>query len=148
MKYKQSAPVAFVLLDGEYPFIVTAAEERVANSGNNMIQLTLKIKGGPTIYDYLVDTETSWDKWNQFRAAIGEKIEPGVEIDINPESWIGRTGRVILHSEEWEGKKRNKVSEYVWLRSTANSTQPPTKTPAPQQQPAPVKKGVLPDDWS
>jgi hypothetical protein len=102
-----------VLPDGEYSFEVTNAEEKTSDSsGNEMIELTLKIENGPTVYDYLTWTEKSDWKLNDFRASIGENVIVGVPVDVNPDNWIGRRGRCVLYTDTYQGKKKNKVAEY------------------------------------
>lgn len=122
--YKQASPSS-TLPDGEYAFFVIGAEEKTASSGNSMIAITLKIQDGPTIYDYLVDTEGAWFKWDQFRAAIGETVQPGVDIEIKPHLWIGKTGRCLLYSDEYQGRRSNKVSEYILPPPKPNTGSPP-----------------------
>ena len=128
MHYKQSNPAATTKPDGEYEFMVTGAEEKTANSGNAMIALTHRIKDGPVVYDYLVDTEGAYFKWDQFRAAIGETVQPGVEIEIKPHTWIGKVGRCILYTDEYQGKRSNKVSEYILPPSKPPGAPPVTKS--------------------
>src|SRR5215831_10682064 len=101
--------------DGEYPFEVTDAQEKESkSSGNDMIELTLKIKGGTTVYDYLMPgvAESEWKVVN-FLASIGEDIKPGVPVDLVPERLIGRRGTCILYTEMYQGRKKNKVADYV-----------------------------------
>jgi hypothetical protein len=140
MRYTAANPTTYTLPDGEYPFIVTAAEEKIASTGSEMIALTLKIKDGPTVYDNLVNVESAWFKTDQCRAAVGFKIVPGVETDINPDDFVGRTGRCVLYTDLYDGKRRNKVAEYLIPRPTA---QPTKSTPA--AQPAPAK--VTPNEF-
>jgi Protein of unknown function (DUF669) len=129
MRYTASNPTALTLPDGEYPFVVTAAEEKTSSNGNEMIALTLKIKDGPSVYDNLVNVESAWFKIDQFRAAIGDQIAPGTELDLNPDKWIRRVGRCILYTDMYDGKRRNKVAEYVVpLR---NQTKPVPAAPVP-----------------
>jgi hypothetical protein len=104
--------------DGEYQFEVSNAEEKTSNSsGNDMIDLTLKIKDGPTVYDYLVNVEESLWKLDNFRASIGEDVKPGVPVDINPENFIGRRGTCLLYTDVYQGKRKNKVADYVLVVS-------------------------------
>ena len=119
MRYIQSEPGSgSALPDGEYEFEVTDAEEKTSNSsGNDMIELTLKIKGGPTVYDYLVAADGSYWKLDNFRAAIGEEIKPGVPVDLDPDSFIGRKGRCLLYTDEYQGRKKNKIADYVVIVS-------------------------------
>ena len=119
MRYTPSTPGAgSALPDGEYPFEVIGAEEKTSNSsGNDMIELTLKIKDGPTVYDYLVNIEESHWKLDNFLASIGENIKPGVPVDINPDNFIGRRGTCLLYTDMYQGKKKNKVADYVFVVS-------------------------------
>ena len=104
--------------DGEYEFEVTGAEEKQSNStGNDMIEVTLKIKGDGTVYDYLVDAEGSHWKLDNFLASIGIAVKPGVPIEIDPDDFIGRKGVCLLYTDVWQGKKKNKVGDYVFVIS-------------------------------
>jgi Protein of unknown function (DUF669) len=126
MRYVPNTPGAGAALpDGEYQFEVTNAEEKTSNtSGNDMIELTLKIKDGPTVYDYLVNVpESSW-KIDNFRASIGEEIKPGVPLDINPEDFIGRRGTCLLYIDTYQGKKKNKVADYVFVIAGPGASPP------------------------
>jgi len=103
------------LPDGEYPFEVTDAQEKESkSSGNDMIELTLKIKDGSTVYDHLLPgvAESEWKVVN-FLASIGEDIKPGVPVDLVPERLLGRRGTCILYTEMYQGRKKNKVADYV-----------------------------------
>jgi hypothetical protein len=128
MRYVPSTPGAgSVLPDGEYPFEVTNAEEKTSNSsGNDMIELTLKVKDGPTVYDYLVNVEESLWKIDNFQASIGEEIKPGVPVDINPEDFIGRRGTCLLYTETYQGKKKNKVADYVFVIAEPGEVKQPS----------------------
>jgi len=104
--------------DGEYRFEVTNAEEKQsASSGNDMIELTLKIENGPTVYDYLTATDGSFWKLDNFRASIGEDVRPGVPVDVDPDKFIGGKGTCILYTDTYQGKKKNKVADYVFVIS-------------------------------
>jgi Protein of unknown function (DUF669) len=131
MKYTPGVPgEGTAVPDGEYQFEVTNAEEKTSeSSGNDMIELTLKIKDGPTVYDYLTSTDGSRWKLDNFRAAIGEAVKPGVPVDIDPDSFVGRRGTCLLYTDVWQGKKKNKVSDYVIVISGPGS--------APQAGPQP-----------
>jgi hypothetical protein len=125
MKYTQELPSSGARPAGEYPFTVSDAQDRVSNSsGNEMIELVLEIKGGAPVYDYLVNTKDSWYKINDFLAAIGGPITPGKEVNINPDDFIGKTGRCRLYIDEFQGKQRNKVGEYVIPDRPATGIQP------------------------
>jgi len=128
MRYVPSTPGAGTALpDGEYQFEVTNAEEKTSNtSGNGMIELTLKIKDGPTVYDYLVNVEESFWKLDNFRTSIGEEVKPGVPVDINPEDFIGRRGTCLLYTDTYQGKKKNKVADYVFVIAGPGAVRQPS----------------------
>jgi hypothetical protein len=131
MKYTPNEPGSGTAVpDGEYPFEVTDAEEKEsASSGNDMIALTLKIQGGGTVYDYLTATDGSTWKLDNFRASIGDEVKPGVAVDVDPDRFIGRKGTCILYTDIYQGKKKNKVADYVFVISGPN-TPPPSPPPA------------------
>jgi hypothetical protein len=70
MRYTPGTPgEGSTVPDGEYPFEVSNAEEKVSNSsGNDMFEITLKIKDGPTVYDYLVPSSDGRWKLDNFLA--------------------------------------------------------------------------------
>jgi hypothetical protein len=115
MQYTPTTPgEGSAVPDGEYQFEVTDAKEKVSNtSGNDMIELTLKIKDGPTVFDYLVAVEDSFWKITNFQASIGDNVKPGVPVDLDPDKLIGRRGTCLLYVDTWQGKKKNKVADYV-----------------------------------
>ena len=62
-------------------------------------------------------------KIDAFRAATGENVTPDEDVEIIADELIGRTGRVRLSVEEYNGRKRNKVA--AWLpgaKPTATAT--------------------------
>lgn len=129
MRYTPGNPgEGSAISDGEYQFEVTNAEEKQSNtSGNDMIELTLKIKDGPTVYDYLVNIDESHWKLDNFLASVGLEVKPGVPVDLNPDNLIGRHGTCLLYTDTWQGKKKNKVGDYVFVIAGPGAvTQSPT----------------------
>jgi hypothetical protein len=99
---------------GEYSVEVLNAEETVSQKGSDMIELKLRAQpSGATFFDHLVFMETAFWKIDAFRAATGENVAPDQEVEIRADDLIGRTGRVRLIVEEFNGRKRNKVA--AWL---------------------------------
>jgi hypothetical protein len=115
MKYVAGSPSGTVLPEGEYPFECINAEAKVSsNSGNDMIEVSLKIgKDGPVVRDFLMGGEKTKWKLDNFRAAIGEQVKIREEVDINPDDFVGKTGRCFLYIDEYEGRRKNKVADYV-----------------------------------
>ena len=106
---------AAVLPDGEHPYEVSNTEEKESkSSGNDMLEVALKFKGCPTVYDYLIPgvAESEWKIVN-FLSSIGEDVQPGVPVDLVPDRLVGRRGIAILCTDTYQGKKKNKVADYV-----------------------------------
>jgi hypothetical protein len=118
--------------DGEHPFEVNNAEEKQSKtSGNDMLEVALKIKDGPIVYDYLLGIDESRWKLDNFLASIGYDFKPGIPIDINPEKLIGLRGTCLLYTDTYEGRKKNKVADYVVIIAGPGAKSP---TPAPLAQ--------------
>jgi hypothetical protein len=114
--YKSSEPTSrteFVPA-GDYFVEILNAEESISKQGNDMIELKLKIEpSGALCFDSLVFTPNAFWKIDAFRAATGEKVIPDEEVNIDCDLLIGRTGRARLIVDEYNGRKRNKVT--AWL---------------------------------
>lgn len=106
--------------EGNYLLVVIGAEEKTSSKGSEMIELKLEVVGpnipegeGAILYDYLVFSENTAWKIDEFRAASGETIVEGAEIDIEASDLEGKTVEAHLVIEEFKGKKRNKVGNYL-----------------------------------
>lgn len=111
--------------DGEYRLAVTDAEETTSSNGNPMCKLKLETLGpvggedfeestGPVVYDNLVFTPAAFWKIDQFRTAIGEKVEKGEEVEIDPDDLIGATlSAHLTQGESTSGKIRMEVQGYL-----------------------------------
>ena len=119
--YTQAAPTASrpdLVPNGEYKARVSGAEEKLTGKGDTMIELKLDIEmpdgsKGPMVYDNLIFTQACGWKIDQFRAAIGETVTPGEEIDVNADDLIDAHLVVKLTSETYNGKKKNRVAAYI-----------------------------------
>jgi len=103
---------------GDYQVEVTDAIETVSKTGHEMIELKLKTSVGSYLYDFLVFIPSAFWKIDSFRAATGEEVSPEEDVEIIADDLIGRTGKVRLTVEEYNGKKRNKVA--AWLTQKAD----------------------------
>jgi hypothetical protein len=103
---------------GDYAVEVIDAVETVSKNGHDMIELKLRTGKGSILYDFLVFTPSAFWKIDAFRAATGEAIEPGEEIEITADNLIGRTATARLVAEEYNGRTRNKVA--AWVIGAAN----------------------------
>jgi hypothetical protein len=101
-----------LLAAGDYDFRVEDAKERTSKKGTPMIEVKLVISDGKgnraTIFDNLLS-------WNlpEFMAAIGEKVVFGEETEVDPDDLLGRSGRLRINVENYEGNERNKVAKYL-----------------------------------
>lgn len=117
-----------ILDPGDYNFVVDDAQERDSKSGNAMIALKLKVGDAPNdrnVYDYLVfDGKSEW-KLGTFLHAIGRHPGVGVEMEIDPNDLVGRSGRAKIKVELYNGNKSNKVQDYLFDK---NAKQKPIET--------------------
>jgi hypothetical protein len=114
--YRSSEPTARpdYVEPGEYSVEVINAEETTSQKGSEMIELKLRVQpSGAVLFDHLVFTESAFWKIDAFRAATGENVAANEEVEIRADDLVGRTGRVKLTVEEFNGRKRNKVA--AWL---------------------------------
>ena len=121
---------------GDYRVEVVDATETVSKSGHEMIELKLRTSEGSYLYDFLVFIPQAFWKIDAFRAATGETVVPDEETEITADDLIGRTGTARLAVEEYNGRKRNKVT--AWLAPRAG-------TPAPAAHPSP-QPSARPDE--
>jgi hypothetical protein len=68
---------------------------------------------GSLVYDFLVFTPSAFWKIDAFRIATGETLVPDEDVNLTANDLIGRTGRVRLVIEEFNGRQRNKLA--AWL---------------------------------
>lgn len=106
--------------DGQYLCAIIGAEEKTSKRGSEMIELKCEAIGpnieeekGSIFYDYLVFSESSFWKIDDFRRAIGETIVEGAEVSIEADDLIGKTFEAHLISEGFNGKDSNKIGKYV-----------------------------------
>lgn len=126
--YTAGTPTQFAgpVADGDYRLAVIGAEEKTSSSGNSMIALKHEIigpvggkdlpeSGRPHVYDNLVFTPNAFWKIDQFRAAIGEDVVEGQEVDIEADALLGATltAHVTLGKNEKTGKDRNEIGAYL-----------------------------------
>jgi hypothetical protein len=121
--YRSSEPTARpdYVDPGEYEIEVINAEETNSQKGSEMIELKLRVHpSGAVLFDHLVFSENCFWKIDAFRAATGETVAPEQEVEIRADDLIGRTGRAKLLVEEFNGRKRNKVANWL-LPKPANA---------------------------
>lgn len=107
------------LKPGEYNFQVAEATQERSLSKNKMIKLKLRVLNedgtlGKTVYDYLVFTENSFFKIDNFLKSCGKHPGEGEEIELDVDDMIGWEGRAYLRINKHEGREDNKVGAYVF----------------------------------
>jgi|SRR5215469_1475319 len=137
--YQQNTGSGDLLPEGSYPFEVKNAEEVTSKNGNEMIRLTLEVNGSLELIDHLVFTPNAFWKIDQFRIATGEKLgKPGSDASLEADDCIARKGLVAINVEQWEGRDRNKVGEYLDPATNQIVTpQPAANTAAKSYSPRP-----------
>jgi hypothetical protein len=114
--YKASEPSAApeAVKPGEYHCEIINAEEGKSQSGGNpIISLKLRLENEAVLYDRLVFTPSAFWKIDSFRAAIGQKVVPDEEVNIEADELVGKTARIRVVNETYEGRQRSKVA--AWL---------------------------------
>jgi Protein of unknown function (DUF669) len=105
-----------LLPEGDYDFVVDDAGEKESSNGNPMIELQLLIEHNGVkarVFDQLVFTKNATWKIDHFRASIGETLIKGQEVTLEAEDCVDRRGCCHLFVDEYQGRKRNKVHDYL-----------------------------------
>jgi hypothetical protein len=105
------------LPEGTYDFVVADANDKQSQSGNDMIELQLIIKGPDgqesKIFDNLVFSPKAFWKIDMFRVCTGDKLVAGQSVEFNAEDCLDRTGKCYVIVDKYEGRERNRVKEYL-----------------------------------
>jgi hypothetical protein len=101
--YKQSQPTSS-LEPGKLGVEVIDVEEKTSEAGNDMIVVTMVPVGQerPKFKEHLVLKENVLWKIDAFRKAIGEKIEPDVEVTIEPTDWLNKQLTIEIDKPDGE----------------------------------------------
>jgi Protein of unknown function (DUF669) len=125
-KYIQGLDIT--LPEGIYDFVVADANDKQSQSGNEMIELQLIIKGPDgqesRIYDNLVFTPKAFWKIDTFRLCTGDKLVKGQSVEFDATDCLDRTGKCSVIIDKYEGRERNKVDEYLDPAAVDNSQTP------------------------
>lgn len=122
---------SFLVEPGEYELRLIDAKESMSQAGNEMLELAHRIMmpdgtEGPKVYDRLVFTEKAMWRVDQYVAACGKHPGEGQTFDLYPSLMFGWTCRAKLKVDEYNGKKRNQVEEYL-IDETTIGAQPGAK---------------------
>lgn len=111
---------------GEYGFTVIELEKTISKSGKKMARVNIQLDETAQywkIYDYLVLSDNMAWKLATFFECLGLK-KKGEPLDHMPWDQVGgKTGRVKIKYETYEGKQSCKVDRYI----VSSAAQAPSK---------------------
>ena len=111
---------------GKYEVSVVGAKSSVSKKGNQMITLRLSVEGAHRLFsDHLVFTESSFWKVADFLIAMGHPPSGEVDLDFDPQNYVGCTAVALVGVEEFNGRSQNKIER--WLPPTSTPTQEKSK---------------------
>lgn len=134
---------------GEYDIVLVSTSEKKSQANNPMCRLEFQIAGKTRkVTDQIVCVESVMWKWEQLAAAYGQVAEPGQQIEIDTDSFIGRTCRAKLKIEQYtdkEGnpKEVNRIDYYIAASDGGTTEAQPAAAPATHA--APVSTAPHPD---
>lgn len=119
-----------LLPDGDYIVEVAKAELGISNGaktrGSEQLELTLRSEPhGITLYETLIFHESVDWKIDNFIKCMNLCAVKGQDIELTPENILGVRGWITVGTEEYQGKKRNRIK--VWI---TNKPKLPRNTPA------------------
>ena len=107
--------------EGQHVVKLTDIEETESQAGNDMLNATFQVvKGtstGAKLYDNFVLTEKALWKLQSFLEAVGIKASGKIVLDLD--KLIGKQCIVEVAHEEYDGKTRAKIQEFIKLSSKA-----------------------------
>ena len=105
--------------EGQHVVKLTEIEETESQAGNDMLSATFQVvKGtstGAKLYDNFVLTEKALWKLQSFLVALGMKADGKITLDLD--KLIGKTCIVEVVHEEYDGKTRARIQEFIKLAS-------------------------------
>jgi hypothetical protein len=104
-----------VFPEGIYAATIDGAQEKTSKKstiGPDMIELRLIVTDGRgssnIVYDYITKRNVK-----EFAIALGESVQDGQPVDIDPDDLPARSLQVCLIQEEYMGKIKNRVKQYL-----------------------------------
>lgn len=108
--------------EGQHVVKLIEIEETESQAGNDMLNATFQVvKGtstGAKLYDNFVLTEKALWKLQSFLVAVGMKADGKVVLDLD--KLIGKTCIVEVAHEEYDGKTRARIQEFIKLSAKAD----------------------------
>jgi hypothetical protein len=105
--------------EGQHVVKLIEIEEGESQAGNDMLSATFQVvKGtstGAKLYDNFVLTEKALWKLQSFLVAVGMKADGKIVLDLD--KLIGKTCIVEVVHEEYEGKTRARIQEFLKLNA-------------------------------
>jgi hypothetical protein len=109
-------PTSTLVPEGTYAVIVTDAEEKTSSKGTPGIGLDLEItegsEKGRAVWDTAWVTEKAMWRVKKVLSALKYEIPEG-EFDLNTADLIGRRAFVSVEHEEYDGKTRARVTDFM-----------------------------------
>ena len=136
--------------EGQHVVKLIELEETESQAGNDMLSATFQVvKGqstGAKLYDNFVLTEKALWKLQSFLVAVGIKADGKIVLDLD--KLIGKQCIVEVEHEEYEGKTRARIQEFIKLGAQKDADDEDTddddigdeeedETPAPRKKPTP-----------
>lgn len=116
LNFEDDSRESYVPPVGEYGFTVIEFEKTFSKAGNKMAKLNLQLDEtgrNYKVYDYIVLSQKNKWKICKFFESLGLK-EKGESLPRMPwEKVVGKSGRITIKHEEYNGKTSVKVDEYV-----------------------------------
>lgn len=128
--------------EGQHVVKLIDIEETESQAGNDMLNATFQVvKGASTgakLYDNFVLTEKALWKLQSFLVAVGMKADGKVVLDLD--HLIGKQCIVEVAHEEYEGKTRARIQEFIKLAAKAEDADEDDEDEDEEEAPAPKKK--------
>lgn len=136
--------------EGQHVVKLMEIEETESQAGNDMLNATFQVvKGASTgakLYDNFVLTEKALWKLQSFLVAVGIKADGKMVLDLD--KLIGKTCIVEVAHEEYEGKTRARIQEFIKLAAKASDDDEDEEDIEDDEEedeaPAPKKKSSKP----
>lgn len=135
--------------EGQHVVKLIDLEETESQAGNDMLIATFQVvKGASTgakLYDNFVLTEKALWKLQSFLVAVGMKADGKIVLDLD--KLIGKQCIVEVAHEEYEGKTRARIQEFIKLATASDDDEDvddDEDIEEEEEAPAPKKKSTKP----
>lgn len=135
-KSDEELTMSKLLPEGEYPFIIKSATEKISkSSGNEMVELVAEVfgpdGGSVIVYDYLVLTDKMAWKLKHFYLSLSMKTQYNAGV-LNAPQFVDKKGKASVTIEKQADKApRNRIKDYI----SAQKSTPSAGTSAPPLNP-------------